>query len=219
MLGLEGNVTPALATSFQVYSKDYTSITLYNPSKLFPSDPDYLSGTGNAYGAEALLRFSSPVIDIYGSYAFASVRVSLPGLSYYPRYDRRHAIKALATFHMVEGLEATLRWEYGSGYPYSQSTGFYTRLALSNIDTDPLPEGGGDLIQTYGAKNAARLPAYHRLDGGVTYRVTLGGLRGMLGVSVMNLYNARNILYYDRAARKTVYMIPFFPTASLTVEF
>lgn len=219
VLGLEGNIFPQLATSVQVYAKDYTSITLYNPSKLFPSDPDYLSGTGNAYGAEALLRFSSPVIDLYGSYALASVKVALPGFSYYPRYDRRHTIKALATLHVAEGLEASLRWEYGSGYPFSQSAGFYTRLALTNIDTDPLPEGGGPLIQTYGPKNASRLPAYHRLDGSITYRLSLGGMRGALGVSVMNLYNAKNILYYDRGTQKTVYMIPFFPTASLTVEF
>ncbi len=74
-------------------------------------------------------------------------------------------------------------------------------------------------VGTLGAKNAARLPAYHRLDMGLSYRLTLGALRGTLGVSVVNLYNAKNILYYDRFTRKTDYMTPFFPTASLAVEF
>ena len=219
VLGIEGNILPSLATSVQVYAKDYSSITLYNSTKVFPDDPDYISGTGLAYGAEFLLRYSSQLLDLYGSYAWSKVTLSANGTTYAPRYDRRHAIKGVATIHLFENFDATVRWEYGSGYPFTQSAGSYSRLTLSDIDIDPLPEGEGGPTRTLGDKNTSRLPAYHRMDAGLTYKLAIGMFKATLGVSVINLYDAKNILYYDRGTGKTDYMIPFFPTASLTVEF
>jgi hypothetical protein len=219
VFSIEGNIVPSLATSVQIYSKDYRSVTLYNPAKIFPEDPDYISGTGLAYGAEALLRYTSPLIDLYGSYAWARVTVSGNGFSYSPRYDRRHSIKAVGTLHLFQSVDATLRWEYGSGYPFTQGNGFYTSLSLSGVETDPFPEGPGNPVLALGEKNASRLPAYHRMDFGLMYHLTVGTLRGTLGVNFINVYDAKNILYYDRMTGKTGYMIPFFPTASLSVEF
>jgi len=54
---------------------------------------------------------------------------------------------------------------------------------------------------------------------GITYRIALGMCRGTVGFSVINLTDHKNILYYDRNTGKTDYMIPFFPTASLSLEF
>ncbi len=219
VLGIEGNILPSLAASLQGYIKDYRSLTLYNSNKVFPEDPDYLSGTGLARGLELLLRYGSPLLDLYGSYALAGVTVSANGVTYAPRYDRRHTVKAIGTIHILEGLDGTLRWEYGSGYPFTQNDGSYSRLTLGDIGTDPLPEGGGDVTAALGAKNAARLPAYHRMDAGVSYRITVGMFRGTVGVSIINLYDAKNILYYNRNTGKTAYMTPFLPTASFTLEF
>ena len=44
-------------------------------------------------------------------------------------------------------------------------------------------------------KNAYRLPAYHRMDLGMTRGFNWGGLEGQLVFSVFNLYNRRNIWY------------------------
>ena len=219
VLGVEGNLLPSLALSVQAYAKEYSSLTLYNSLKVFPEDPDYINGTGLARGAEALVRFASPFVDILASYSLSDVTVSVNNTTYAPRYDRRHTLKAVSTFHLFDGLDFTLRWDYGSGYPFTQNAGFYDRLSLSGIGTDPFPGGTGTPSRTLGQKNAARLPAYHRLDAGVTYKISLGSLRGTVGASVINLSNQKNILYYDRNTGKTDYMIPFFPTASLSLEF
>ncbi|HTO92753.1 MAG TPA: TonB-dependent receptor [Bacteroidota bacterium] len=219
VLGLEGNLLPSLATSVQVYLKDFRSLTLYNADKIFPDDPDYISGTGIARGLEVLLRYGTSLMDLYASYSLSDVTVSANDITYAPRYDRRHTVKATGTIHLLAGLDATLRWEYGSGYPFTQAAGQYTHLLLGEIDTDPYPEGGGATTQTLGAKNAARLPAYHRIDGGISYRQAIGMFRATAGLSIINLTNTKNILYYDRASGKTDYMIPLFPTASLTLEF
>jgi hypothetical protein len=217
--GIQGNILPPLAATVQVYAKDYSSLTLYNSTKFLPGDPDYIDGTGKAYGIEALLRYSSNLLDLYGSYSFATVSVSAAGIEYYPRYDRRHTVKAIATVHITDELDMSLRWDYGSGYPFTPDAGLYSHLSLSDIGTDPFPEGSGSPLRTLGDKNSARLPAYHRLDGSVNYRLIFGGMKTTLGISVINVYNAKNILYYDRTTGKTDYMTPFFPSASLSVEF
>ena len=219
VLGLEGNFTPQIAAGIQGYVKDYRSLALYNPDKIFPEDPDYISGTGTSSGIEALLRYGVPAADLYAAYVLSRARVSTMGLSYAPRYDQTHAVKAMGVLHLPEGIDVTVRWEYGSGYPYTQNAGFYSRLQLPDIDKDPFPAGAGDPMRVLGGKNAARLPAYRRLDAGVAYRFTLPWVRGSAGINVLNVLDVHNILYYDRVTGKTDYMIPFFPSAFITAEF
>jgi len=219
VLGLEGNITPRLSTSVQAYVKDYTSIVLFNPDKIFPDDPDYLSGTGLSSGIESLLRYHLPLADLYASYVISRARVSAAGSTYAPRYDQTHAVKTMGVLHVMENLDVTVRWEYGSGYPYTQSAGYYSRLSLSDIDRDPFPGGTGDPMRVLGPRNAARLPAYRRLDAGFTWRVAVQGLHGSTGVNFLNIGDVHNILYYDRVTGKTDYMMPFFPSAFITAEF
>jgi outer membrane cobalamin receptor len=219
VLGAEGNLSPSLAVSVQTYAKRFSSLTLFNSLKVTRDDPDYINGTGDAYGAEALMRFASPVIDLYASYALSKVTVNANAITYAPRYDRRHTVKAVATVHLFDGCDLTLRWDYGSGFPFTQSNGLYDRLSLSALDTDPLPGGTSTAFRALGTKNAMRLPAYYRWDAGVSYRFVMGMVHGTAGISVINVTDHKNILYYDRTTGKTEYMIPLFPTAALTVEF
>jgi hypothetical protein len=219
VLGIEGNITPQLSARIQGYLKDYRSIALYNPDKIFPEDPDYISGTGSSSGIETLLRYSLPLTDIYASYVLSRARVSSTGITYAPRYDQTHAVKAMAVLHLLENIDITVRWEYGSGYPYTQNAGYYSRLSLADLDKDPFPGGTGDPMRVLGAKNAARLPAYRRLDAGFACRFTLRSMHGSVGVNILNIQDAQNILYYDRVTGKTDYMMPFFPSAFITAEF
>jgi outer membrane cobalamin receptor len=219
VLGVEGSPLPGLALTLQAYIKDYSSLTLYNATKIYPSDADYINGDGDSRGLEALIRYASPLVDIYTSYAFSGVTVNAGTLSYAPRYDRRHTIKAVATLHVLDGLDLTLRWDFGSGYPFTQNAGYYGQLSLSDIATNPFPGGTGNPARTLGDKNTARLPAYYRWDAGITYRVAFDNIRGNVGISLINLSDHKNILYYDRATGKTDYMIPFFPTASFSLDF
>ena len=48
------------------------------------------------------------------------------------------------------------------------------------------------------AKNACRLPAYHRLDVSATYRFSIGrNLMGSVGLSLFNVYGRKNIWYRE----------------------
>jgi hypothetical protein len=70
-----------------------------------------------------------------------------------------------------------------------------------------------------GRYNASRLPTFHRLDASAAYMFVLSSIRGAVGINILNIYNQKNIFYFDRTTGKQVAMLPFFPTATLNVEF
>ena len=219
VLGLEGNILPALSTNLQVYYKYYSSLVMYNRDKVDALDPDYVSGTGKAYGLEALIRYANDVVDLYAAYTLGWTSVEEIGFTYYPRYDRRHNLNVLAVLHAGPRVDVTLRWEFGSGFPFTQTIGYYDRLNLQDVFRGPFVGETGTAYAILGNKNAARLPAYHRLDASATYRFVVKPVTGSLGVQIVNVYNHQNIFYFDRTTGQQTSMLPFFPTATLTLEF
>ena len=132
---------------------------------------------------------------------------------------RRHSLKTLVTRELLPGLEVVARWDYGSGFPFSQSIGYFDRLTFGDPFRNPDPGETGVPYIRLGEKNGARLPPYHRLDLGLSYTFTLGALRSSLGVSVINVYNSRNLFYFDRKTGRRIDMLPFFPSLSLKMEY
>lgn len=217
--GVEGLLTDVLSIDLQAYYKNYPSIVLYNREKYFPEDPDYINGTGKAYGGELLARFASSLLDLYASYALGWTQVTTGGFVYAPRYDRRHTVNTLGVLHPLNNLDIAIRWEFGSGYPFTQTIGYYDRLLLGNLGSGPWYGEMGIPYSILGEKNAARLPDYYRIDASVTYHFTFEPLRGSIGLNLANLTNRKNILYYDRKTGQRVHMLDFFPSASLRVEY
>ena len=219
VVGLEGNVLQTLSTSFQAYYKSYGSLVTYNRDKVDARDPDYINGKGKAYGFEVLMRYSIPFVDIYSAYTLGWTTITTSGFTYSPRYDRRHNLNLLTVFHPMDGFDVTLRWEFGSGFPFTQTVGYYDRLALRDIFRGPYVGDTGKPYSILGEKNAARLPTYHRLDASVTYRFALPPITGSAGVHIVNVYNHRNVFYFDRRTGQQINMLPFFPTATLSIEY
>jgi hypothetical protein len=219
VVGLEGNVLPSLSTNFQAYYKNYSSLVMYNRDKVDALDPDYISGSGAAYGIESLIRYASDIIDVYAAYTLGWTRVTASGLTYFPRYDRRHNLNLLAVLHAGKGVDLTARWEFGSGFPFTETVGYYDRLGLTDIFRGSYVGETGKPYAILADKNAARLPAYHRLDMSATYRFTLRPITGNLGIHIVNVYNHKNIFYFDRKTGQQTTMLPFFPTATLAIEF
>ena len=219
VVGIDGNILPELSLNVQSYFKNYRSLVVYNQDKIDALDPDYINAKGNSYGAELLMRYGVPFFDFYGAYTFSKASVTSQGLTYAPRYDREHTINLLGEFHVLEHLDANIRWEFGSGFPYSQTTGYYSRLSLTDFYQEPFQSETGTPYIQLGAKNAARLPAYHRLDIGLSYHFQLASVKGRAGVDIINVYNHQNIFYFDRSTGQQVNMLPFFPTATLELEY
>ena len=113
--------------------------------------------------------------------------------------------------------------EYGSGFPFTQTIGYYDRLGFGSDPTRAFVGETGDPYSILGPKNAARLPAYHRLDASAVYRFTMhfgfGSLKGETGLHLINLYDQQNILYFDRTTGKQFNMLRFFPSMTFSVEY
>lgn len=218
--GFEGPVAEGISTNIQFFYKDYGSLVSYNRDRIEPSDPEFANAVGESYGTDALLRYSHPFVDAYVAYTFTRVILNLNGFRYSPRYDRRHTVNALMVLHPWAALDISFRWEFGSGLPFTRSVGFYDRLTLSGRFPDPFYEETGTPIAIYGDKNSARLPAYHRMDVSLRYRLRLfGGLGVAAGASVVNVYDQQNIFYFDRRTGRRYTMLGFFPSASVSLEY
>ena len=217
--GVDWTVLRELSAGVQGYYKDYTSLVTYNQDKVDANDPDYINSNGEAYGGEVLLRYGTPLVDLYAAYTLGWTTIESGGFTYPPRYDRRHSLNIMGILRPFERVELSARWEFGSGLPYTQTAGYYDRLSLGGVFEGSYVNETGKPYTILGEKNSARLPAFHRLDVSATYRFSLGRLRGSFGISIINVYDQENIIYYDRQTGQKITMLSFFPSATVTVEF
>ncbi len=217
VIGLDGNILPALSLSLQSYYKYYSTLITYNRDKIDALAPDYINSKGEAYGAEVLARYGVPLVDIYAAYTLGWTTIDAQGLRYPPRYDRRHTLNFLTIFHVVSSVDVTFRWEFGSGFPFTQTIGYYDRI--HGVFDENYGSETGLPYSILGEKNAARLPAYHRLDVSLAYRFLIGPLKGTAGLHVINLYDRKNLFYFDRKTGERVNMLTLFPSATLSLEY
>lgn len=217
--GIGGNLYSELSIDVQAYYKDYTSLVGYNRNKRFYIDPDYINGTGSSYGFETLFRYQYSFLDLYLAYTLGWTSVTFGDFTYTPRYDRRHTVNILNVTHVTDAIDLSVRWELGSGYPFTQTTGVYDRSTLSDLGRSDVVTDNGRPYTVLGEKNAARLPVYHRLDLTATYALSFGPVRGNAGISLVNVYDSKNTLYYDRKTLQRITMLPFLPSVFVKAEF
>ena len=109
-------------------------------------------------------------------------------------------------------------WNYNSGYPFTELIGFYDKYYLNNINNLEINPEDFIPYAVLGDRNLGRLPDYHRLDVSLTKRFYLLFTNLEIGASAVNVYNRKNIFYFDRNTGKEVNMLPFLFTGTLKVE-
>ena len=88
------------------------------------------------------------------------------GNVYFPHFDRRHNVNFVSsfTFGNNNSWKADARWNLGSGFPFTQTQGYYENIPFTGgINTDYITQNG-ELDVIYAELNQGRLPYYHRLD-------------------------------------------------------
>ncbi len=221
--GLEIDLSQNIMLNVEPYYKKFTQLIALNRNKQKNTDPNFQTESGDAYGIDFSLRYESGPLYIWTTYSLAKVTRNDGNQEYSPIFDRRHNINALITysFGRKRSWEAALRWNFGTGFPFTQTQGFYTNYNLQDgIGSDVLTENA-DLGIIYDAKrNGGRLPSYHRLDASLkkswdfTKYSTLEAV-----VSVTNAYDRSNIFYFDRVSYTRVNQLPILPSVGLTFKF
>ncbi|TAK46082.1 MAG: TonB-dependent receptor [Saprospiraceae bacterium] len=223
VVGAEVDLTNNLELNVEPYYKRYTQLIQLNRNKLEPTDPDFVTENGDAYGIDFTFRYQKNDFYAWATYSLAQV-TRYDGEQTYPTiFDRRHNINLLATyqFGQKKDWEAAVRWNLGSGFPFTLTQGFYNDFNFENgLESNPIT-GNGDLgVVLDGKRNGGRLPYYHRLDLSLKRTLSLGKFTKMEVVaSVTNAYSRDNIFYFDRIRNQRVNQLPILPSLGLTISF
>ena len=182
-------------------------------------DQLFFLGSGFAEGVEFLLQKKKGVYTGWVTYTLARVRNDFPelnnGFEFSALHDQRHEFKTVHSFEW-ENYRLAATFVFGSGKPFTEPTGQYS------ID---LLDGESLNYISVGAKNASRLPPYHRLDLSIHYVTKFRKLDLDFGVSFFNVYNRRNVWYreYDFTQKppiiSEIQYLGFTPNLSADIKF
>jgi hypothetical protein len=142
-----------------------------------------------------------------------------PLQQFHPPHDRRHQANALASLKLGSYTMAA-RWEYGSGFPFTQPTGF-DEVIDYRTDQGDLPSVTSSFGQTRVLLDRpynARLPAVHRLDLSAERAVGIGSYELRLQGGVINVYDRTNIFYYDVFTNHRIDQLPVAPYLSVKLQ-
>ncbi|MCB0534965.1 MAG: TonB-dependent receptor [Lewinellaceae bacterium] len=221
--GFEVDITNNFEVNIEGYYKDFTQLFGLNRNKLVPSDPNYIVETGEAYGLDLSLKLEAKRFYIWGSYSLGFVNRFDGDQTYPPVFDRRHNLNLVSTYQLGKNKEWEFgaRWNFGSGFPFTLTQGFYNNVGFGQgIGTDVLG-GNGDLGIIYAdERNGGRLPYYHRLDISLkrTFNISKYG-KIEVTASCTNVYDRENIFYFDRVRFSRVNQLPILPSLSMTIQF
>ncbi|MFA5814898.1 MAG: TonB-dependent receptor [Bacteroidales bacterium] len=233
ILGFEFDLTNRLNLNVETYIKDNIQLTNINRNKLYDDTgdnqdkPEYLRKdfiieTGKAYGIDFLLKYDYKRIYLWATYSLGWVTRYDGVIKYPPHFDRRHNVNLVGSYTFGKDLtwEFSTRWNLGSGFPFTQTQGFYEKIPFHDgINTD-YTRVNGELGIVYGPLNQGRLPYYHRLDINLKKMIPTGEDSELeISLSITNVYNRKNIFYFDRIRYERVNQLPFMPSLGINWTF
>ncbi len=233
VVGVEQDLSNRLTANFEVYLKDFRQVTNLNRNKIFNDTPefadqpdelkkDYIVETGVAYGADLQLKYEHDQTSVWAVYSYTYVDRFDGIQEYNPVWDRRHNVNLVFShaFGRFDAYRFNIRWNYGSGFPFTQTQGHYGGMPFNGNINHDIVNSNAELQTLFGPLNQGRLPDYHRLDIGFTRTWQLDDRKVIeLDLSVTNSYNRENIFYFDRVRYERVNQLPFLPSAGLSYRF
>ena len=219
--GVEYDLKSGWSLNVEGYFKGFSQLIGINRNKLSEADPDFSTEKGNAYGLDFTLNRTTPKVNFWATYSLGYVNRD-DGEQVYPtHFERRHNVNILISYNFARTWEFGIRWNYGAGFPFTLTQGFYGQNdLLSGIDSDVLT-GNPDLGIIYSEKrNSGHLPDYHRLDLSLKKTIVFNkNLSLEILASVTNAYDRENIFYFNRVTYKRVDQLPILPSLTVKLDF
>jgi hypothetical protein len=137
-----------------------------------------LFGKGRSYGIELFLKKKYGRFNGWIGYTLSRTERQIDGVnngSYYPaRQDRTHDISLIGMYQLSDSWVLSSTWIYYTGNAVTYPSGKY--------------EVAGNVVSYYSERNGGRMPPYHRLDIGATWK----GERSSWTFSLYNAYGRDN---------------------------
>lgn len=142
-----------------------------------------LYGIGRAYGVELLLKKKEGRLTGWIGYTLSKTERKIDGINennwYNARQDRTHDISVVGIYELNSKWSISGVFVYNTGDAVTYPTGKYTLQ--------------GQTLYQYAARNANRMPAYHRLDFSATYEKNkTKRMHGSWNFSLYNVYGREN---------------------------
>ena len=142
-----------------------------------------LYGIGRAYGLEFLLKKKEGRLTGWIGYTLSKTERKIEGINgnnwYNARQDRTHDISVVGIYDLNDRWSLSGVFVYNTGDAVTYPTGKY------NLQ--------GQTLYQYAARNANRMPAYHRLDFSATYEKNkTKRMHGSWNFSLYNVYGREN---------------------------
>ncbi len=233
IFGFELDITRNLNLNVEGYYKWFNQLTNVNRNKLYADNfenrdqpdvlkKDFIVETGDAYGLDFALKYEKKQLSLMGVYSWSYVDRWDGIRNYNPIWDRRHNINLVSSYEFGKDLVWTFdaRWNIGSGFPFTQTSGFYENLTLQGSINQDITSQNGELGIQFGELNAGRLPWYHRFDVSLKRRIVISehSLLEITG-SITNIYNRDNIFFVNRITNERIDQLPFLPSLGATLTF
>ena len=228
ILGYQQQILDNLDVSVEGYVKDIANIAVPEWSVLDRFETNLTPAGGLTYGVDARVELTINSFYLFAGYGWSRVTYEaaqddlgawIEGsvFEFSPSHDQRHQVNVVSEFQ-VGDASANLSWEFGSGRPYTRAYGFDLAPDIASQLTPPVNESGQALVlfdEPYGE----RLPSYHRLDASVSRPFDLSSRTTLEAkIGAINVYDRRNIFYYDISRDNVVNQIPIYPYMSITVS-
>jgi hypothetical protein len=241
ILGVEFDIMSNMTVNVEGYWKNFNQLTNINRNKIYTDSPDnadipdllkkdFTVETGDAYGADISLKYEDKHWYIWAVYALGFVNRNYEKViedeailtQYAPHFDRRHNVNLIVTYTAgaKRQWEFSGRWNFGSGFPFTQIQGYYEYFSFADGINFDYTTTNGEIGVLYGDLNEGRLPAYHRFDIDVKRKFFFTeNIHLEVDLSVTNVYNRKNIFYVNMITGENVYQLPVMPTLGLTFSF
>lgn len=232
--GFEYDLTRYLSLNIEGYYKYFPQLSNINVNKVYDDiaefstiddvyKKDFIIESGYAYGVDFLLKYSKNRIFLWGVYSYGKSE-RWDGFEWYtPIFDRRHNINLVGnySFGKKKDLELSMRWNFGSGLPFTPTGGYFQPEPFdSGVTTDYTTSNANELSILLGTFNSARLPNYHRFDITAKKRFEFKNksvLETTIGVT--NILNRENIFYVNRVTNEKIYQLPILPSIGVSFKF
>jgi hypothetical protein len=233
ILGFEYDLTKYININVEGYYKWFNQLTNLNRNKLFDDNPEnskipdalkkeFIVETGSAYGVDFSAKYNKKQLSVSLVYSWSYVDRWDGALRYNPIWDRRHNINFLTSYLFGEDQVWSFdaRLNIGSGFPLTQTTGFYENINLQGDIGQDITTQNGDLGIQYGRLGDGRLPWYHRFDVSLKRKFFISESSVLqTTASITNVYNRENVFYVNRVTNDRVNQLPFLPSVGVSLTF
>lgn len=238
IFGVEFDLTRKVNLNVEGYLKDFNQLTNLNRNKLYDENTaaftipdilkkDFIIETGSAYGVDFALKYESGPFYLWTVYSLGFVNKNFEErtgelYTYRPHYDRRHNANVIFSYTAGDKKqwEFNTRWNFGTGFPFTQVQGYYEYLPFTGGVNSDYTTANGQLGIIYADLNKGELPTYHRLDLDVKRRFFFSENTELeLNFSLTNIYDRKNVFYVDQITNNVVRQLPLMPSLGMTLSF